>query len=137
MEHLHYLRHLVSGSVSWWSVSYVCEPFVCFYLKLPEKNRTLVIEKVKMEPAWAKDIKSETVCDYFYYLFVIVCVIIGLQVITMLTGAFSFKGTTLMKVFMFLLSLLPMALAVVNALFLYLICSRGLLKEEAPKQKME
>jgi hypothetical protein len=39
-----------------------------------------------------------------------------------------------MKVFMFLLSLLPMALAVVNALFLYLICSRGLLKEEAKKQ---
>lgn len=90
-----------------------------------------------MEPAWSKDIKSEVVCDYFYYLFIAVCVIIGLQVITMLGGAFSFKGTTLMKVFMFLLSLLPMALAIVNALFLYLVCSRGLLKEEAPKQKME
>ena len=87
-----------------------------------------------MEPAWSKEIKSETVCTYFYYLFVAVCVIIGLQLVTILSGAFAFKGTTLMKVFMFLLSLLPMALAVVNALFLYLICSRGLLKEEAKKQ---
>jgi hypothetical protein len=108
-----------------------------FYLKLPEKIRAQVVEKQKMEPAWAKDIKSETVCTYFYALFIAVCVIIGLQLVTMLGGAFSFKGTTLMKVFMFLLSLLPMALAIVNALFLYLICSRGLLKEEAPKQKME
>jgi hypothetical protein len=105
--------------------------------KASGKNPRPSSRKEKMEPGWAKDIKSETVCTYFYILFIAVCVIIALQVITMLGGVFSFKGTTLMKVFMFLLSLLPMALAVVNALFLYLICSRGLLKEEAPKQKME
>jgi hypothetical protein len=91
-----------------------------------------------MEPAWAKEIKSETVCEYFYILFIAVCVIVALQLLTMVGGVFSFKGTTMMKVFMFLLSLLPMALAIVNALFLYIICSRGLLKEDAaPKQKME
>lgn len=90
-----------------------------------------------MEPAWAKDIKSETVCNYFYILFVIVCVIIALQLVTMFGGLFTFKGTSFMKAFMFLLSLLPMALAIVNALFLYLICSRGLLKGETEKAKAE
>ena len=88
-----------------------------------------------MEPAWAKDIKSEVVCDYFYYLFVAVCVIIVFQLVTMIGGVMSFKGTFGMRIVMTLVSLLPMALAVVNALFLYLICTRGLLKEEPKKQQ--
>lgn len=86
-----------------------------------------------MEPAWSKDIKSEDVCTYFYYLFIAVCVIIALQFFTMVGGFFGMKGSLGMKMLMFVMALLPMALAVVNALFLYLICSRGLLKEDAKK----
>jgi hypothetical protein len=87
-----------------------------------------------MEPAWMKDIKSETVCDYFYVIFVAVVVIAVLQFVTMISGFFVIKGSMGMRVLLFLMGLLPLALMVANSLFLYVLCDRSLLAKEEPKK---
>jgi hypothetical protein len=87
-----------------------------------------------MEPAWMKDIKSETVCDYFYIIYIAVVVIAILQLITMVSGFFVLKGSMGMRTVLFLMGLLPLAFMVVNSLFLYILCDRSLLEEKAAKK---
>jgi hypothetical protein len=88
-----------------------------------------------MEPQWSKSIKSETVCDYYYYLFVIICIIVVVQLVSMIGSFLYIKKNDFMSYVVLLLYLLTMGLGIVNALFLYLICTRGLLKEEPKKQQ--
>ena len=81
-----------------------------------------------------KDIKDETVCDYFYVIFVAVVVIAVLQLVTMISGAFIMKGSMGMRVVLFLMGLLPLAFMIANSLFLYILCDRSLLEDKSAKK---
>jgi hypothetical protein len=87
-----------------------------------------------MEPVWMKDIKDETVCDYFYIIFVAVVVIAVLQLVTMITGAFIMKGSMGMRIVLFLMGLLPLAFMIANSMFLYIMCDRSLLQGKESKK---
>ncbi len=81
-----------------------------------------------------KDIKSETVCDYFYIIYIAVIVIAVLQLVTMISGFFVIKGSMGMRVVFFLMGLLPLAFMVANSLFLYIMCDRSLLEDKSAKK---
>lgn len=72
-----------------------------------------------------KRISNETVCLYFYYMFLFVAVIAGITVALDLWVSLSRPrvGMTLL-----LRSAPVLVLSVVNALFMYILCSRTLLK---------
>ena len=74
---------------------------------------------------FAKSISNETLCEYFFIVFVLISVFAGIAVLT--TVVLLWKRPTQMG--MALLQMAPsVAIAVVNSLFLYLLCSRSLLK---------
>jgi hypothetical protein len=79
------------------------------------------------EPEWTKTISSNAVCTYYYILFVVNCVIAALTLV-MIFGVLPFmrlpKGVLISNS---ITSILLLALAVVNSLFLYLLCDRALL----------
>lgn len=82
-------------------------------------------ETSSSEPEWTKGIKSETVCRYFYILFFIVAVLAGLVVLADVSLAIRAPKVGLMVALRTLPALL---LAILNALFLYILCARSLLK---------
>jgi F0F1-type ATP synthase membrane subunit c/vacuolar-type H+-ATPase subunit K len=76
------------------------------------------------ESDWMKDISSETICTYYYYVFVITAIVAGVIVFAQISMiARNPKSATAV-----LLSMPALILGVVNTLFLYIICSRALLK---------
>jgi hypothetical protein len=77
------------------------------------------------EVGWTKGIKSETVCQYFYILFFLVAVIAG---IVLLTDIYLLAKAPRVGVMVALRSLPTLLLAILNALFLYILCARSLLK---------
>lgn len=80
-----------------------------------------------MEPEWTKAIQSQTVCNFFYFFFVIYAV---MTVVGIVALAYTFLGTSIPKpmlVPLLLQWILPMSIAVTGTLFNYLICSRALL----------
>lgn len=80
------------------------------------------------EPEWFKTIPSDAICGYFYIMFVIVAIAAGVIVLADLSYLFSSKGR---GGFMLLLrSLIALALPLINALFLYILCSRSLLAKK-------
>lgn len=81
-----------------------------------------------------KDIKSETVCDYFYIIYIAVIVIAVLQLVTMVSGFFVIKGSIGQRTILFLMGLLPLAFMVANSLFLYIMCDRSLLEDKSAKK---
>lgn len=82
-------------------------------------------ETSSSEPEWTKGIPTETICQYFYVLFFIVAVYAGIvllvDVYLVVKAPRLGWGTTLR-------TLPVLAIAVANALFLYLLCARSLLK---------
>lgn len=77
------------------------------------------------EPEWFKTIPSDAVCGYFYIMFLIVAVAAAIIVFADLSYIVSSRGR---GGFMLLLrSLIALALPLINALFLYILCSRSLL----------
>lgn len=77
------------------------------------------------EADWTKGIKTETVCQYFYVMFIIVAVLAGLVVLADLAIAVRSPRVGLLAALRTLPALL---IAVLNALFLYVLCARSLLK---------
>jgi hypothetical protein len=74
---------------------------------------------------FAKSISNQTLCTYFFVLFVVITTILGLVILVDIWALRNRPGTLLSV----LLRTLPTAtLAIVNSLFLYLLCSRSLLK---------
>ncbi len=81
-----------------------------------------------MEPEWTKAIPSETVCNFFYFFFVLYAVIAIFGIIAVVYTAVVAKNIPKMLFLPLILQgLLPTAVAVVGALFHYLVCSRALL----------
>ena len=74
---------------------------------------------------FAKAISNETLCQYFFAVFVAITALMGIVILIDIWMLRNRPGM-LMSV---LLRTVPTALlAVVNSLFLYLLCSRSLLK---------
>jgi hypothetical protein len=76
------------------------------------------------EADWMKDISSETICTYYYYVFVITAVIAAI----VLFAQFSMIARNPKSATAVLMTMPALILSVVNTLFLYIICSRALLK---------
>ncbi len=76
------------------------------------------------EADWMKDISSETICTYYYYVFVITAIVAAIVLVWQLSEI-SRKPKLAGPVLMTLPTLI---LGVVNTLFIYIICSRALLK---------
>ena len=77
------------------------------------------------EPEWTKSISSETICTYFYVMFILIAVVAGIGVLVdllVLVQKPKIGGMMLLR------SLPGFAVAVLQALFLYVICARSLLK---------
>ena len=86
-----------------------------------------------MEPQWTKSISSESICNFFYFFFVLYAVIALFAGVSLLSLLFVMKTKEMGTV---LPSVLTLALATTQALFFYLICSRALLatrQQEADK----
>lgn len=86
------------------------------------------------EPQWANSIPSEVVCNFFYFFFVIYAGIFVLGVLG-LVGIFSSpKLSKFMSVPSAIGPMIGLTLAGVQALFFYLICSRGLLSVQTTSE---
>lgn len=83
-----------------------------------------------MEPEFTKAVSSRFVCDYLYFYFWLVVVVVGLSVIGTIVGLFA-KGPLLYKILFALPNLFVAALGILTALSLYVICERGLHPEES------
>ncbi len=80
------------------------------------------------EPEWMKKISSNTVCTYYYIIFIFNAIIAAVSIFLMifvLPFLAMPKGAMLGQT---LLSALVLGLAVANSLFLYILCDRSLLK---------
>jgi hypothetical protein len=80
------------------------------------------------EPEWTKSISSNTVCSFFYVLFLLVAVGAGIVVVSDL--AFIFSNGFRRGYMLLLRSLLTLAIPLLNALFLYILCARSLLEKK-------
>lgn len=78
------------------------------------------------EPDWTKNIKSSTVCNFFYGFFWVYVALGVIALIGMLVVFFSVKMPKGMMISAMFTKLLVIALSTTMALFHYLICSRAL-----------
>jgi hypothetical protein len=79
-----------------------------------------------VEPEWMQNIPSTVICQYFFVIFVIVAALASLVVASDVMRLLSPKNKG--GLFSLMRSLVMLALPVVNALFLYILCSRSLLE---------
>jgi len=77
------------------------------------------------EADWTKSIASETICRYFYILFFVVAAIAGVVVLADIYIATKNPRLGLLSALRVFPTLL---IAILNALFFYIICARTLLK---------
>ena len=80
------------------------------------------------EPDWMKSITSNTVCTYFYVMFLLVAVAAGVVVLMDLFVVFKTGGRKGLG--LLVRSLVALALPLLNALFLYILCARSLLEKK-------
>ncbi len=75
-----------------------------------------------------KNISSETVCRFFYIFYVLYAILAVLGIVGLIVGLATASGKSLFMVFAGMLpGLVATLVAVVSALFTYLICDRALL----------
>lgn len=104
-----------------------------FFLICRPKKSAILVRKMT-EPQWANSIPSEVVCNFFYFFFVIYAGIFVLGVLG-LVGIFSSpKLSKFMSVPSAIGPMIGLTLAGVQALFFYLICSRGLLSVQTTSE---
>lgn len=80
-------------------------------------------------PAWTKSISSETVCTYYYVMFIIACIVVGIALFG-LVGILMSKMPLMFKVGAVSNILVSGGLALVGAMFLYIMCTRALLEKK-------
>jgi hypothetical protein len=73
-----------------------------------------------------KGISNETVCNYFLAFFILVSILAGGSFLYVVWVASRVKGS--IGAPLVLQSLVSVALAIANSLFLYVMCARSLLK---------
>lgn len=80
-----------------------------------------------MEPSWTKDIQKRPICDFFYFLFVLRITLAVIVLVTlMITFAYMKKMPPGVSAIMIPFQLGVMVIAVIEALFLYVLCERTL-----------
>ncbi len=84
-----------------------------------------------MEPEWTKGIKSRTVCDYYYVLFIFNAAACVFALLTGIPALMMLNGTVAYKILNLIFIVGAIALTFFNALFIYLLCDRSLLGEKA------
>jgi hypothetical protein len=78
-----------------------------------------------MESETTKKISNETVCGYFYMVFVAVSILAS---ITVVMDLWVMSKNPRLGITMLTRSVLILAISVANALFMYILCARTLLK---------
>ena len=77
---------------------------------------------------WMKRIPSSVICQYFFILFALIAGVAGLVLLMDLYVIVVTKGKKGLG--MLIRSVLAFSIPVVNALFLYLLCTRSLLEKK-------
>jgi hypothetical protein len=85
-----------------------------------------------MEPEWMKQIPSTSICNFFYFFFVIYAVIFTLSIVSLIGTALSMKTTTPLAVALLSNAMLTSLIGGTMVLFHYLICDRALLTTKTP-----
>ena len=89
-----------------------------------------------MEPEWTKQISSSSICNFFYFFFIVYALIFTLSVVTVLGTALSMKVTSPMMFPLLANGILTSLIGGTMMLFYYLVCDRALLSQvESPKSK--
>ena len=86
-----------------------------------------------MEDEWMKQIPSSSICNFFYFFFVVYAVIFTLSIISVIGTATSMKTTTPMLLPLLANAVLTSLIGGTMMLFYYLICDRALLAPKTPK----
>lgn len=81
------------------------------------------------EPEWSKAIPSEHVCNFYFYMSVIVAVLGGLSALFSIGILFKASKLGTVGILMFLQSILVTAFVFILYYFFYLICDRSLLSK--------
>lgn len=87
-----------------------------------------------MEPQWTKQIRSETICNVYWYIYVIYAVIAVLSLVGTVGILFAFKLPKGLSVSIGFQGLLIATLGATLALFQYLVCDRALLAQKMKKE---
>jgi hypothetical protein len=84
-----------------------------------------------MEPQWTKGIEKKTICTFYYALFILNSVI-AIVMVGGLVGTIAASKKLSSPVFwlFILVEVGLLAIGVLNALFLYVICERALVDEK-------
>ncbi len=75
-----------------------------------------------------KSISNNSICFYFYVVFLIVAVGAGIVLLSDIATFVSSRGRS--SVMLLFRSVIVLALPLVNAMFLYILCSRSLLEKK-------
>ena len=81
-----------------------------------------------MAPDWTKQIRSETICSLYWYIYVIYAVIAVLALLGTVGILFAFKLPKGLSVAVGFQGLLTASIGATLALFQYLVCDRALLQ---------
>ena len=87
-----------------------------------------------MEHDWMRSISSETVCTFYYVVFIIYCIIAALSILGTVGVLMTTKFPKAIGISIGLQGVFVGVIAATMALFAYLLCDRALL---APKKKEE
>ncbi len=77
-------------------------------------------------PEWTESVSSETICGYYYIMFIITCVVVAIAVFGVF-GILMSKMPMMFKISSVFQLLVSGGIAVVGAMFLYIMCDRALL----------
>jgi hypothetical protein len=88
-----------------------------------------------MEAEWMKQIPSSTICNFFYFFFVVYAIIFALSIISVIGTAMSAKANTPLLMSLLANSILTSLIGGTMMLFYYLICDRALLSKAQQKQE--
>lgn len=82
-----------------------------------------------MEAEWMKQIPSSTICNFFYFFFVVYAIIFTLSIISVIGTALSAKASTPLLMSLLANGILTSLIGGTMMLFYYLICDRALLSK--------
>ena len=82
-----------------------------------------------MEPQWTKNIKSETICSVYWWIYVVYAVVAGLSLAGTIGILFAYKLPKGLSVAIGFQGLLIATIGATLALFQYLVCDRALLAQ--------
>jgi hypothetical protein len=80
-----------------------------------------------MEPAWMKRFSNNTVCNFFYFWFVVYAVLAALALFLVIGTFMSLKTVDFFSVMIGLQPVITLLLATTFMMFYYVICDRALL----------